>query len=125
MISIYPKSMKKLVCLLLMFWLPLSMATAQAMSTKMMLKNQTGFGHTNISHSSESCHDNSNQDGGPESKSHKCSACSSCVLASTAANFNSLPAAFISLNKSAKHQAFQPKFVSIQLETLIKPPILN
>jgi len=125
MISIYPRVMKKIICILLMCWLPLSLVTAQAMSTKMMLQNQQDSDLSLSSQSAESCHGETHTQKGKTSKPHKCTVCGSCVLASSVATFSSIESGVTFLKTALKYLAFQPSFVSIESESFIKPPILN
>jgi hypothetical protein len=125
MISIYPRMVKKVICILLICWLPLSLVTAQAMSTKMMLQNQQDSDLTLSSQSAESCHGETHSQNDEASKSHKCSVCGSCVLVSAVATFDNIATFSLFLKISLKHLAFEPTFVSIESESFIKPPILN
>jgi hypothetical protein len=115
LISIYPRNMKKIICILLMCWLPLSMVTAQAMSTKMMLQNQQDSDSTLRSQGAESCHGETHTQKDKTSKSHKCTVCGSCVLASSVATFSSIESGITFLKTALKHLAFEPTFVSIEL----------
>lgn len=117
--------MRKVICILLMFWLPLSLATAQVMSAKMMLNSHLGSNKIQEIESTESCHDKTHQQNSLTSKSHKCSVCGSCVLASATATLSDFPTHIDSQKDSSKNLAFEPTFVSITPESFIKPPILN
>ena len=125
MISIYAKVMKKVICILLMFWLPLSLVTAQTMSTKMMLQNQQNAELMLNNQYAESCHGETHAQNDNTSKSHKCSVCGSCVLASSVATFSNIESGITFPKISLKHLAFEPAFASIEAESFIKPPILN
>lgn len=117
--------MRKVICILLLCWLPLSMVTAQVMSVKMMLNSHLGTNQIQEIDSTESCQDNTHQQKSLSSKSHKCTVCGSCVLASATATLGDFPTHIDSLKSPSKHLAFEPTFVSITPETFIKPPILN
>lgn len=114
-----------MICILLMCWFPLSMATAQAMSVQMMLTSHLGSNQTQKIESAESCHDNKHQQESLTSKSHKCSVCGLCVLASATATLGNFPSNIDSQKDRSKHLAFEPAFVSITPAIFIKPPILN
>ena len=125
--------MKKLICLFLMFWLPLFMGSAWAMNMQMELQNQLPQSSNMASHTQASadmpqhCHMANNKM--PDKKTSqphpKCAACGMCAIANASASFNTVPN--FDLPKVSPHAPilFKVAFTSTDLPPNIKPPILN
>ncbi|MFV1921568.1 MAG: hypothetical protein ACMZ63_03010 [Methylotenera sp.] len=116
--------MKKIICLLMMFWLPLSMATAAIMSTDMMVYNDL---HTSVekAKSAEMCHQHpDNQSKGNET-SHQCTFCNACLLASAGIFLSHTPMFQLASENASKHITLYIPIYSDHLSTTIKPPILH
>ena len=113
--------MKKFLCIFLVVWLPLSMSVAKAMSTQMMLSAQLSSDKQLSSNTSESCHTHIQQ----YEKSDTCKHCLSCVLAMATATFNDFIVFSTPPKTSTKYLPLESKLVSAQLDSAIKPPILN
>lgn len=118
-IAVYPIAMKKLICILLIGWLPLFMVAANAMSLQMKTKTM----HDDMQvQSSMPCH------GEPDdvpSESHNCISCGLCVVA-TSVPFTPVPPALnIPVFKSFKLSFAEDEFKSINHSPAYRPPILN
>jgi hypothetical protein len=114
--------MKKLICLFLMFWLPLFMGSAWAMNMQMQLENQQAQ-FSQKSHMS--CHesvDKSKKNQSPSSQ--KCAVCGMCALVNGAANFNSAPVLNLASSQCSTPQFFYVAFTSQDYPPSYKPPIL-
>lgn len=116
--------MKKIICLLMMFWLPLSMATAAIMSTDMMIYDDL---HPSVekAQSVEMCHQHpDNQSKGNET-SHQCTFCNACLLASAGVVLGHAPMLQLASENANMHIALSIPIYSDYLSTTIKPPILH
>lgn len=117
------KSMRKLLCMLLMCWLPFSMAVAQAMSAQMILKKQVSQDAQQFEvRLIKSCHSDATQKDGDSSQ---CSQCVACALANTSATIKNIGTFKTQEETSAKYKTFHSTLVSIQLAPAFKPPIFN
>lgn len=117
-------AMKKLICLLMMTWLPLSMATAAIMSTEMMVSNDL---HTIVEKAQnvESCHQHTDNQSKDNQPTHQCNFCNTCLLASSGAVLTVAPM-FITVSGSAnEHAPLTIPAYSDHSSTTIKPPILR
>ncbi len=114
--------MKRILCILLLCWLPISISVAQVMSTQMMLERESSSDEQPNANATVNCHDNSAQING---KSARCSDCVSCALVTSSATFRDF-ISFKTLPKaSSKYVLIKISFVSIQPPSIIKPPIFN
>lgn len=128
--------MRKIITIWLVLWLPLFMATANAMSLEMEFAHSE---HTQLHaqvnkhlHTSENnfqvharCHAVHEQGQLPDSQHHgseHCATCCICALSSAIANLT-LPIVFIPSN--IRPQLFDVAFTSQDYPPAIKPPILN
>lgn len=118
-IAVYHIAMKKLICILLIGWLPVFMVAANAMSLQMMTKTMHGDMQVQ---SSMPCH--SEPDDVP-SKSHNCISCGLCVVATSAAFTPVAPALNIPVFKSFNLSFADDEFKSINHSPAYRPPILN
>lgn len=118
-ITVYPIAMKKLICILLIGWLPVFMVAANAMSLQMKTKTM----HDDMQvQSSMPCH------GEPDdvpSKSHNCISCGLCVVATSVPFMPVPPALNIPVFKSFKLSFAENEFKSINHSPAYRPPILN
>lgn len=116
--------MKKFICLLIMFWLPFSMAMAQIMSADMMLK--ADLHATQIySDVSPACHKQVESENTNQQTSHQCTHCNACFLASAGALIINSPALILLDANVNKHATLSVSFSSRHSAPVIKPPILN
>jgi hypothetical protein len=114
--------MKNFLCFLLMLWLPLSTAIAQAMSTQMMVDSNAATMLQVNAMKSDGCHDQTSKDSANHSQ---CKQCLSCALAMASATLN-VPFTFQSAHKvQSKYLVAAPTLHSIQLPPTTKPPIFN
>jgi hypothetical protein len=118
-IAVYPIAMKKLICILLIGWLPVFMVAANAMSLQMTTKVMNDDVQVQ---SSMPCHDE--VDDAPV-KSHNCISCGLCVV-TTSVTFTSVsPVLHIPAFKSFKLSFVDDAFKSIYHAPAYRPPILN
>lgn len=120
--------MKKLICLLMMCWLPLSLTVANAMSARMMLNHSS----SKTQHAAAAkatvqmpCHQAMQQHDNQKAQASVCVDCAACELAtanvtmSTVAPFNTPEIV------AEKYSILQASLISIQLPPSIKPPMLH
>jgi len=114
--------MKKLICLFLMLWLPLFMASAWAMNMQMQLDSTAH--DVVITHMS--CHDDTNQAQGNQAhKTHQCLACGICALANASASFSTAPFLNLTAKLSSAPLPVNVVFSSQDYPPAYKPPISN
>ncbi|MGB7816032.1 MAG: DUF2946 family protein [Methylotenera sp.] len=114
--------MKRLICLFLMLWLPLFMASAWAMNMQMQLDSTAH--DVVIMHMS--CHDDTNQAQGNQThKTHQCFACGICALANASASFSTAPFFNLATKPSSAPLPANVVFSSQDYPPAYKPPILN
>lgn len=110
--------MKKLICILLMAWLPVFMVTAGAMSLQMTLQGQQ-----TQQADSASCHDNiGNQ---KSEKIHQCIACGFCMMATSMASFDTALGLAITALTSTAPLSTDVVFKSINDTPAFRPPIFS
>lgn len=118
--SSYPKTMKKLICILLMFWLPLSLSLAHAMSTDMMIADNALHKEL-LAEPEHPCHQHGTKSHGESDCKH----CGSCTLAMANAMLKPLTV-FDALPKMAsKFRSLESTLTAFTVPPTIKPPILN
>jgi len=123
----YLQPMKKLICLFLLLWLPISASSAWAMSTQMQV--DAALGTVEPTSSEMPCHDMAieHADTSPDQSSgvkHNCSACGACSFAFSA-NI-SLPLHFTIAALTSR--AFLPandQTVSQTYPPALRPPIAS
>ncbi len=117
----YHTSMKRIICLFLMLWLPLFMGSAWAMSMQMALESQ----HVQTKHiavkPSMSCHESSAKT--HKNQSDKCAVCGMCALVNGTANFTTAPILNLTASASPKPPFFYIAFISQDYPPNYKPPI--
>jgi len=110
--------MKKLICILLMAWLPVLMVTASAMSLQMTFQGQQSQ-----EADSASCHDKiGNQQ---SEKTHQCIACGFCMMATSMASFDTAPVLAIPALTSTAPLSIDVVFKSTTNTPAFRPPILS
>lgn len=111
--------MKKLICILLIGWLPVFMVAANAMSLQMTTKVMNDDAQVQ---SSMPCHDK--VDDVPV-KSHNCINCGLCVVTTSVAFTTVSPVLHIPAFKSFKLSSVDDAFKSINHSPAYRPPILS
>jgi formate hydrogenlyase subunit 6/NADH:ubiquinone oxidoreductase subunit I len=112
--------MKKLICIVLIGWLPVFMVTANAMSFQMTIQEVSKA--TVPAEVVPPCHDTSNQ---PQEVAHQCIGCGFCMMASSMANFNTIPTIAIPALTSDAPESVDVVFQSTNYSPAFRPPILN
>jgi hypothetical protein len=110
--------MKKLICILLISWLPILMVTANAMSLEMATQAMSD----EKAQASMPCHDKTDQQA---VKAHKCIDCGFCVIATSIVNANITSSLHIPEFKSFKLSFTNDELKSINHSPAYRPPILN
>lgn len=111
--------MKKLICIILICWLPILMATANAMSLQMASQAM----HDDMQvESTMSCHDKVDTQ---SVKAHNCINCGFCVMATSVISFVS--SSFLNI---PEFKSFKTSFINDELQSINhlpadRPPILN
>lgn len=125
-------SMKKLICLFMMCWLPLSITAAQAMSAQMMLnhfnsKTQQLVPATKEMTSAQSmpCHQFMQTNKAEKAPVSICADCAACELATAFATIDLLVDVTLPKKIADKFTISQSSLISTQLPPSIKPPILH
>jgi hypothetical protein len=111
--------MKKLMCTVLIIWLPIFMVTANAMRVQMA--TNTMHGETQMQ-STMPCHAASDQD---SVQSHHCMSCPFCAIATSAVNIGFIPLINIPSFQSFKLSFVDDALQSIDHAPLYRPPILH
>lgn len=124
MLQIILLLMKKLICILLMSWLPIFMVTANAMSLQMTSQNMSHSAEQSaVAYSdAKACHDKTNkrQDG-----AHHCVSCGFCLMATSMANFDTFPVIDILVFSSIAPEAIDVVFNATSYSPAFRPPIFN
>jgi hypothetical protein len=115
----YPNLMRKLICILLMSWLPVFMVTANAMSLQMMTKAMHGDMQAQAD---MPCHDRTDHQ---PAKTHNCISCGFCMAATSMANFDSAPVLDLPVITSPAPVAIDVIFESTNDSPAFRPPILS
>jgi hypothetical protein len=108
--------MKKIICMVLLVWLPAFMMASQAMSMQMALENTHQMPATELHHG---CHQSKNYTGMTHSKVHQCVVCTMCVLSHAVALNGSADSALQAMNHA------QPLFDKAGFYSLNNPPALK
>lgn len=111
--------MKKLICTVLIIWLPIFMVTANAMRMQMATKPTND--KTQMQ-SSMPCHTESKA---ASVKSHYCMSCPLCAVATSAVNVGFIPLINIPTFQSFKLSLTNDALQSIDHSPLYRPPILH
>jgi hypothetical protein len=115
--------MKRYFCIFLMSWLPLFMASANAMSMQMASANQ----HANAQKVTQvSCHEDAqqmHQHTSEHQQPHNCALCGFCIAVGSAAIFNPTPLLHVHVLADTKPIFIDVRFNSLQTPPAIKPPI--
>ncbi len=110
--------MKKLICILLISWMPILMATANAMSLQMTTQAM----NSNLKvEASMPCHGEAEQ----KPVKHHCISCGFCVVATSIVYTTATPQLNIPAFKSFKSSFIDDEFKSINHLPAYRPPILN
>jgi hypothetical protein len=117
-IASYPKDMKKLICLLLISWMPILMATANAMNLQMTSQS---INADLQAPTSMPCHDEAKQ----QPVKHNCMSCGFCVITTYIVFSGATPRLSIPAFKSFKSSFIDDKLQSIHHSPAYRPPILN
>jgi hypothetical protein len=114
--------MKKLISILLIGWLPLFMAVANAMSMQMTLENEHAYQH---SAAHIYCHQDMQheQHSTPQHQPHQCTMCGFCTLVGSVAVSGYLPLLFTHAHILGNLSFLEVDFSSLQYPPAIKPPI--
>lgn len=111
--------MKKLICIVLISWLPVFMLTANAMSLQMTTQSLIADLQTEAS---MPCHDKTDKQ---PLKAHNCMSCGFCAIATSIASTTTVPFLHIPECKSFKTSFVDDGFNSIDHAPAYRPPILN
>lgn len=109
--------MKKLMCTVLVIWLPIFMVTANAM--RMQMATNTMHDQTQMQ-STMPCHAESDQ---ATVQSHRCMSCPLCAVATSAINIGFIPLINIPTFQSLKLSFVDDALQSIDHSPLYRPPI--
>lgn len=125
-------SMKKLICLFMMCWLPLSITAAQAMSAQMMLNHFNSKTQQSVTVAKEMtsaqsmpCHQYMQTSKGEKAPASVCVKCAACDLATAFATFDVPSSKPLPKKIADKFTISQSSLISTQLPPSIKPPILH
>jgi hypothetical protein len=115
--------MKKYICMFLISWLPIFMASANAMSMQMAFTNQHANAHdmTQVS-----CHEDAqkmHQHAAEHHQPHNCTLCGFCIAVGSAAIFNPMPLIHVHALVDTKPVFIDVRFNSLQTPPAFKPPI--
>lgn len=111
--------MKKLICILLVSWLPIFMATANAMGLQMSIQSMNDHHQQMVD---MPCHDKSNDQ---KQSQHHCISCGFCVIATSIASFDNTPIFALEAFTSISPAFIDVGFKSADQSPAFKPPILN
>jgi len=111
--------MKKLICTVLMMWLPIFMVTANAM--RMQMETKAMNGETQMQ-ATMSCHTQSDQ---VSVKLPHCMSCPLCAVATSAIDIGFIPLINIPSFQSFKLSLTDDTLQSIDHSPLYRPPILH
>lgn len=116
--------MKKALCIALICWLPLFMATAQAMSVQMELNQMSTQLPVDSGTAMMACHQ---VDGNTQSDpaSHQCMLCGICMATSATASFSTVPLFALNHLPSIKPLSSDVVYASLGQTPSIKPPIFS
>jgi succinate dehydrogenase/fumarate reductase-like Fe-S protein len=110
--------MKKLICILLVSWLPVFMATANAMSLQMALQVNVDIQEQ----VSMPCHDKASK---KSDSSSDCVGCGFCMIATSIANVDMVPFLDVPAFTSLKVSFINVEYKSTDYSPAFRPPILN
>jgi hypothetical protein len=121
-------NMKRILTIFLMFWLPLFMQSAWAMSTRMALaETENSIGpQVSLDAASEPvpCHGSvAKTDVQPSTHHHHCAHCLACAISMASASFDSAPKLYLSDSTQENTSNLTAQYLSIHLPAAIKPPI--
>lgn len=111
--------MKKMICILLIAWLPLLMVTANAMGLQMTIQN---IGDSHQQMTDMPCHDGSDNQ---QKTQHRCVNCGFCVMTTSIANFDHAPIFELEAFTSISPTFIDVGFKSADQSPAFRPPILN
>jgi hypothetical protein len=126
--------MRKIICIVLMCWLPLFMGAANAMSMQMALGSLQNSAETTCPYMADmkmsemagmKMADMSKMTKSSEHKSSHHSTCAACAIASASASYNAMPIFNVVASANDLPRAVNVTFPSQDLPPAIKPPILN
>ncbi|MDX1913946.1 MAG: hypothetical protein SFU55_00050 [Methylophilus sp.] len=112
--------MKRLICIVLICWLPLFAVTANALSLQMTMANQQSEA---TQASQMACHEDVHQHPSQQHASHNCALCGFCTVVTSAAIFSFPPLLHMHATASAKPIFVEVTFNSLPHPPVIKPPI--
>ncbi len=114
--------MRKIICIVLMCWLPLFMGAASAMSMQMELGNLQNSAETACPYMPDMKMSDM-QAGKSEHKSSHNNSCAACAIASASASYNAVPIFNVVTSANDLPRAVNVAFPSQDFPPAIKPPI--
>lgn len=114
--------MKRLICILLIGWLPCFSVVAQAMALQMQTQE-----FVDNQQSMMACHEHGDQgqsDHKTLPETHRCQVCGFCVVTSGVADIDFQPQISTQFSAAGKLPLFAAVFHSLTYPPAIKPPIL-